>query len=164
MMATRCNPVQGTSHLARPMRNPSFGQKFPRKERTIPVSCRSSNGPLKSSKPLFVERASGKEIDPLRLERDNAFEKEFSCEFKTNLNDGQDNSILARIMPSLASSSIDEPRVYIYIYIYLPRRILFEVKNLTPSPFFFVARGFPDPSAWIWTILSRRRTYKMEDN
>lgn len=128
-MATRCNPVQGTSHLARPMRNPSFGQKFPRKERTIPVSCRSSNGPLKSSKPLFVERASGKEIDPLRLERDNAFEKEFSCEFKTNLNDGQDNSILARIMPSLASSSIDEPRVYIYIYIYLPRRILFEVKN-----------------------------------
>lgn len=162
MMATRCNPVQGTSHLARPMRNPSFGQKFPRKERTIPVSCRSSNGPLKSSKPLFVERASGKEIDPLRLERDNAFEKEFSCEFKTNLNDGQDNSILARIMPSLASSSIDEPRVYIYIY--LPRRILFEVKNLTPSPFFFVARGFPDPSAWIWTILSRKRTYKMEDN
>lgn len=114
-MATRCNPVQGTSHLARPMRNPSFGQKFPRKERTIPVSCRSKNGPLKSSKPLFVERASGKEIDPLRLERDNAFEKEFSCEFKTNLNDGQDNSILARIMPSLASSSIDEPRVYIYI-------------------------------------------------
>lgn len=119
-MATRCNPVQGTSHLARPMRNPSFGQKFPRKERTIPVSCRSKNGPLKSSKPLFVERASGKEIDPLRLERDNAFEKEFSCEFKTNLNDGQDNSILARIMPSLASSSIDEPRVYIYIYIPAP--------------------------------------------